>query len=116
MDVDHRVEVLVGHLPQDPVAQDARVGDHHVEPAELLDRGGDQPLGHLGAADGTGGDGRPAAVAGDGSGDLGGGLGVHVVDDHGRAGGGERFGVGAAETTTRARDDGYFPERFTSRK
>ena len=49
--VDHGVEVLVGHLPQHPVAQDARVGDHHVEPAELLDGGGDQRVGGLGAAD-----------------------------------------------------------------
>ena len=34
---DHEVEVLVGHLPEHAVAQDARVRDHHIEPPELAD-------------------------------------------------------------------------------
>ena len=42
--VDHGVEVVVGHLPQHAVAQDAGVGDHDVEAAERVDGGCDQRL------------------------------------------------------------------------
>jgi hypothetical protein len=103
---DHRVEVVVGHLPQDLVAQDARVGDQDVEPAELLDGTVHQPLGGLGRADrddlGDGG----AAGRGDGlHGLLGHGL-VDVVDDHGGAVGGEGVRIGEAEAPAAAGDDG----------
>ena len=49
--VDDGVEVVVGHLPQHPVAQDAGVGDQDVEPPERVDRRGDQQVGGLGVAD-----------------------------------------------------------------
>jgi hypothetical protein len=45
---DDGVEVLVGHLPQHPVTQHARVGDHGVETAVLLDRADDERIRHLG--------------------------------------------------------------------
>src|SRR5690349_23485121 len=35
---DHEVEVVVGGVAQSAVAQRAGIGDHDVEPAELLDR------------------------------------------------------------------------------
>ena len=43
--VDDEVEVLVAHLPEDAVAQDARVGDHRVEATEVADRARDERLG-----------------------------------------------------------------------
>ena len=47
MDLDDRVPLVDGHVDQHPVPQDAGVVDQHVEPAERLDRGVDQPLGAL---------------------------------------------------------------------
>ena len=44
MDLDDRVPLLLGHVGQHPVAQDAGVVDQHVEVAEGLDRGVDQAL------------------------------------------------------------------------
>ena len=106
VDLDDGVEVVVGHLPQHPVAQHAGVGDHHVEPAELLDRPVDEPLGGLRGADRHDlGDGA-AARGRDLVDDRGGGLVVHVVDDDGGAGVGQRRGVGAAEALPAAGDDG----------
>jgi hypothetical protein len=105
--VDHRVEVLVGHLPQDPVPQDARVRDHHVQPAELLDRRGDQPLGDLGRAD-RGDDGRgPAPLRDDRVDDFRRRVAVQVVHDDRCPGRRQRLGVRAPEATARARDDGH---------
>ena len=37
MDLHHRVEILVGHLVEEPVAQDAGVVHHRVDAAEFLD-------------------------------------------------------------------------------
>ena len=37
VDLEHCVELLVGHLPQHAVAQDAGVGDEDVEPSVLRD-------------------------------------------------------------------------------
>ena len=53
VDVDDGVEVLVGHLQQALVPQDAGVGDQDVEPAERIDRCLDQLLRNLRAADGA---------------------------------------------------------------
>ena len=94
---DDGVEVVVGHLPQHAVAQDARVGDEHVEPAELADGAGDQAVGGLGGADGDGlGDGAGAGAPQRLGGPLG-GFGVDVVDDDGGAGRGEGGGVRESE-------------------
>jgi hypothetical protein len=49
--LDDDVELLVAGLPQDPVTQDAGVGDHRVETAESVDRGVDEEIGRLGRAD-----------------------------------------------------------------
>lgn len=47
------VEVVVGHLPQHPVAQDAGIGDEDVQPPEMLHRRGDQLFGRTGVTDGS---------------------------------------------------------------
>lgn len=103
---DHRVEVVVGHLPQHPVAQDARVGDQDVEPPELLDGPVHEAFGGLRRADrdhlGDGG----AARLGDRLHGLLGHRLVDVVDDHGRAVGGQGVRVGEAEAPATAGDDG----------
>jgi hypothetical protein len=104
---DHRVEVLVGHLPQHLVAQDARVGDQDVEPSELLNRAGDEPVGRLGGTDrdhlGHG----LAARPGDGLHGLLRHRLVDVVDDHAGTDGREGVRVGQAEATAAAGDDGH---------
>ena len=86
MRADHDVEVLVGHLPQHLVTQHAGVGDHHVEAAELVDGALHQRVRRLGITD--------RAHLRDGAAPLGcdrvgrrlGGVAVHIVDHHGRAG------------------------------
>ena len=95
------------HLPQHPVAQDAGVGDHDVEPAERLDaRARTSRSAASVVPTGTDlGDGR-AAGGGDRVDDGAGRLGVHVVDDDRGAGLGEGRGVGAAEALPGAGDDG----------
>ena len=45
--LDDRVPLLLGHVGEHPVPQDAGVVDHDVQVAERLDRGVDQPLGAL---------------------------------------------------------------------
>ena len=102
--VDDEVEVLVGHLPQHAVAQDAGVGDHDVEAAELAHRAGDERVRGLavsptGAISATA---RPPA-RGDRRDGLVGGVAVDVVDDDGCARGGERHRVRAAEARGRCR-------------
>ena len=97
---------LVGHLPQDLVAQDARVGDDHVEAAEVLDRRCDESLrGLRGPHRCHHRDGTPPV-----GGDLGdgrvGGLLVDVVDHDRRAVTREFLRVGQAETLTTTGDDG----------
>jgi hypothetical protein len=109
VDVDDGVEVVVGHLPQHPVAQHAGVGHQHVQPAELRHRRGHQALGHLRAADRSGRGHRPAACLPDRRGRLAGGSRVHVVDHHGRTGCGQRLGVREAEPPAGARDHSHFP-------
>ncbi|CAB4924196.1 unannotated protein [freshwater metagenome] len=103
---DDRVELLVGHLPQRGVAQDAGVVDQHVQPAELGDGAVDQRLGGLAGPDGHDlGDGA-APVGGD---RVDGGLrdlGVHVVDHDGGAAAGQLLGVGEAEAPAGSGDDG----------
>ncbi len=51
VDVDDRVPLLLGHVDQHPVPQDAGVVDQHVEVAEGLDGGVDQALAALPVAD-----------------------------------------------------------------
>jgi hypothetical protein len=104
--LDHGVEVVVGHVPQHPVAQDTRVGDHDVESAELLHRPCHQSLGRLGGPHRDGLGDRATAARGDGRGRRCGGLLVDVVDDDGSAGVGERLRVGEPEALSCAGDDG----------
>ena len=83
---------------------DAGVADHHVEPAERLDRRGDESIG-VGFDGDVGGDrDRPAAAAADGGDQI-----VEEVfaprrDDDGAAFGGDTFGGGAADAGRRASD------------
>ena len=44
MGVDHEVPVVVGHLEQQVVPDDARAADEDVQPAELLDDSTDHAL------------------------------------------------------------------------
>jgi hypothetical protein len=91
---DDVVEVVVGHLPQHAVAQDAGVGAHHVQPAELRDRPVHQPLGRLGVTH-RGHLGHRAAARRDDLLDrrLGRGR-IHIVDHDRGPGGRQRLGVG----------------------
>lgn len=103
---DDGVEVVVGHLPQHPVTQDACVGDHDVETAEGVDRAGHEAVRGLGGADCDGlGDG-PAARLDDRLGGPFGDLGVQIVDDDTGTGRCEGGGVGKAEAASTAGDDG----------
>ena len=102
---DDEVEVLVGHLPQHLVAQHARVGDHDVQPAELLTARATSASAR-GGADGTGHGDRLAAARAPRSPRR---RRVDVVDDHRRARGGERHRVGATEPAAAAGDDGDLP-------
>jgi hypothetical protein len=75
---DHVVPLLLGHVEDHPVPQDARRVDQDVEPPELAERGLDQALGrrvigHVGAV----GD-RAAAAPGDLARDLPRGPGVRA--------------------------------------
>ena len=108
VDVDDGVEVVVGHLPQHAVAQDAGVGDHARPAGRTRSTAAvDQRLGGLASC-------RPArprptarppaaviastAASAD--------VGVDVVDDDGGAGRGERPGVGRPRPAPAAGDDG----------
>lgn len=102
---DHRVEVVVGHLPQHAVAQHARVGDENIEAAERGYGVFDQLLSGLGRPDGTDRcDRRTAALLDLGDGIVRGGC-VDVVDDDCGARVGESYRVGTPEASTRARHD-----------
>ena len=48
VDADHGVPVVLGHLGDRPVAEDARVVDQGVQAAELADGRGDERVGHVG--------------------------------------------------------------------
>jgi hypothetical protein len=103
MDADDEVPVLVGHAEQHPVAQDAGVVDHDVQPAQLHRRG-DQRVGRRPLADvATDEGGLPAEpldvphdrIAG----------GVDIVEHDVSARSGERQCLGPAEPGTRSGDD-----------
>jgi hypothetical protein len=103
---DDLVEVVVAHLPQHGVAQDAGVGDEDVEASEVLDRGGDEGIRGLGAADRSD-DGDCGPAVGDDRRDRRLSCrGIHVVDDDGRALTGEFARVGESEALPAAGDDG----------
>ena len=51
MDPDDVVPLLGGHVDEHPVAEDAGVVDQHVEPAEGVDGGLDDPTGGVVVAD-----------------------------------------------------------------
>ena len=106
MDVKHEIELLIGHLPQDGVAQDPGIGDQDVKAPELGDGPVDQRVRHGGRTDrGHVRDG-PAARGGDhGRRRVGGGL-IGVVDDDGGAGVGQGLDVGEPEAAAASGDDG----------
>ena len=103
------VEVLLGDLLERRHLVDAGVVDQDVEMAVSLDGGVDDGLGVGGLGDvALDGDGL-AAGGGDGLDDLvGAGLAGGVVDDDGRAVGGQRLGDGGADALGGAGDDGDF--------
>jgi hypothetical protein len=100
------IEVLVAHLPEDLVAQDAGIGDHDVEPAELVDGALDQRLRRRRVADRGDLDDGPSAGGGDRVDGLAGRRLVDVVDDDGGARRGERDRVRAPEAASAPGDDG----------
>ena len=116
VDLDDGVPLLLGHVRQHPVAQDAGVVDHDVQVAEPLDCGVDQPLGALPGRDVVAvGDGL-TAHAGDLRHDLLGraevatrpvDVAAEVVDDDLRALPGQAQRVLAADAAPRAGDDGH---------
>ena len=109
VDVDHEVEVLVGHLQQGLVPQDTGVGDQDIQPAEGLHGFLHQQLGGFGAAHrGDDGDGA-AAVGLDGPDRFGRHVGVDVVDHDGGTLAGEFPGVSQAQAPAASGDDCYFP-------
>jgi hypothetical protein len=64
VDGDDRVEVLLGHVEQHPLAQDPRDADDAVDAAPGVDRGGDDGLARTHLRDVAGdGDGRTAGAA-----------------------------------------------------
>ena len=114
VDPDHVVPLRVGHVHEHPVAQDAGVVDEDVDPAVLLDRCGDQPLGAglvghvVTVEESTSSErshlvrhllGRPDRRAGSV------GLGTEVVDDHVGAVPGELEGMCPPDAPTRTGDD-----------
>jgi hypothetical protein len=86
VDPDHRVPLVLGHVEQHPVPQDASVVDENVEAAEDLDRLVDQSAGAVPVGD----------VVGVGDGDPARGLDL-VHDGPGRAGVGPAAGHRAAQ-------------------
>jgi hypothetical protein len=105
VDAHHQLEVLVGHLEEALVAHDARVADHRVDPAELVDALRDQLLGALARADvGAARDGAAARAA-----DLADHLlrlfAVDVVHDDARALRAEREAMSATDAAAAAGHD-----------
>ena len=82
MDVEHRLELLVGHPVDDAVPGVAGVVDDDVDRAEGLDPGGDQLVGGVGLGQVAGVDG---GLAVDLARCLLGDVGVEVVDQNLRA-------------------------------
>ena len=108
VDVDDRVEVVVAHLPQHRVAEDAGVGDEDVESAVRVDGRPHELLRGLGGPDrGDDRDGDPAGGL-DGGDRLRGGLGIDVVHDDRGTSSSELLGIREPEATARAGDDGDF--------
>ena len=115
MDPRHRVPLLLAHVDQHPVAQEAGVAHERVEAAPRVDGlshhgAGQRPVGHIGVVDG----GRPARggdLGGHGGGsviDAGQGAVVshtEVVDQHVGALGREGQGMGPSQTPAGAGDD-----------
>jgi hypothetical protein len=106
--VDDQVEVLIGHLQEALVPQDAGVGDQDVQPAERLYGTCNEGLGGLGGAHRNHHGGGPAAVGLNLCNGLGGSLRVDVIDDDGGTLAGEFPRVGKAKTLAAPSDDCYF--------
>ena len=102
VDVEHRLELVVGHLVSDAVAGVARVVDDDVDLAELVDGLLDQLVRHALLGEVAAEDGGLARDLGRG---LLGDVGVEVVDEHARALLGEQLGCGAADSSRRSGND-----------
>ncbi len=112
--LEHGVPVLERHLVERAVAQDARVADHAVDLAELVDRGLDDVLGALGLGHGVVVGDRAAAgvldlldhLVGHGRSGAGAVAGTaEVVDDDAGALLGERQRILASESASGPGDD-----------
>ena len=106
VDVEHRLELLVGHLVGDAVPGVAGVVDDDVDGAEGVDRGGDELVGGAGLGQVAGVDGGFAVDLARG---LLGDVGVEVVDQNLGALAGEQLGGRPADPPRRPGDDRRFP-------
>jgi hypothetical protein len=105
--VDDGVEVLVAHVPQHAVAQDAGIGAQDVEPAPGVDGLADQAIGRFGRAHRHDLVHRLAPLGQDGGdGGLGRG-GIDVVDHDAGSGAGQGLREGQSEAAATAGDDGH---------
>ena len=111
---DDRVELLLGHVDEHPVAEDARVVDHDVEPSEGVDRRLDDAARSGVVRDVVGVGDRLTPQGRDLVHDLLCGAGVRarpidgaaeIVDDHARTLASEGKRVLAPDTPTSPRDD-----------
>ena len=112
VDVEHRLELLVGHPVGDAVPGVAGVVDDDVDRAEGVDRGGDQLVGGAGLGQVAGVDGGFAVDLARG---LLGDVGVEVVDQHLGALAGEQLRGGPADPAGRPGDDRRFPIKKSHR-
>ena len=106
VDVEHRLELLVGHPVGDAVPGVAGVVDADVDRAERVDGGGDELVGGAGLGQVTRVD---SGLAVDLARRLLGDVGVEVVDQHLGALAYEQLGRRPADPSRRAGDDRRFP-------
>ena len=116
MDVEHRPEILLGDLFQRRVANIAGVVDENVDAAVVVQRGLDDLASALGCRHGLGARDGLTARSSDLSHDLFGRTGIgafpsqaaaEIIDDDSCPPRREKQGIGAAEPSACARDDGY---------
>jgi hypothetical protein len=91
VDVEHGLELLVGHLLDDVVPGVSGVVDNDVDPAECGERGIDELLRKFRMRHTTGKRGSAAAGCANGGLGLTGWSGIQIVDHHGSAAGGQLF-------------------------
>ena len=123
VDIDDAVPVLLGHAVEDAVAQDAGIVDDDVDPAELIDRLLDDPVGAVPFGDAVAVHHGLAAGAADFVDDLEGRAAVlpfardgaaDIVDHHLRAMRGHHHREAATDSTARTRDNRNFSVQHLS--